>query len=96
MRQQNYAAALTDLNRAIDLRPNYVNALMNRGDIYNYYFDVDRQKAIADYARVIALGATANSNVCGHRMVAYYGGWTPRIYVDLLMYGVDSGCTMGA
>ncbi len=35
MVKRNYAAALPDLDRAIQLRPNYVIALMNRGDIYN-------------------------------------------------------------
>lgn len=95
MRLQNYSAALEDLNRAIELRPDYANALMNRGDIYNYYYAIDRQRAIADYDRVIALGATAHSSVCGHRMLAYYNGWSPRVYVEVLLHGLDFGCTLG-
>jgi tetratricopeptide (TPR) repeat protein len=47
IRQQDYPAALPDLDHAIALRPEYVNALMNRGDIYNYYFDIDRKRAAA-------------------------------------------------
>ena len=35
MRRQEDEQALPDLDRAIALRPNYFNALMNRGDLYN-------------------------------------------------------------
>jgi tetratricopeptide (TPR) repeat protein len=94
MRQQNYAAALPDLDRAIELRPDYANALMNRGDIYNYYYAIDRQRAIADYDRIIALGQSGQGSVCGHRMLAYYGGWSPRVFVDVLLHGTDVGCTL--
>jgi hypothetical protein len=40
-----YADALPALDRAIALRPTYVNALMNRGDIYNFYYQIDRARA---------------------------------------------------
>jgi len=94
MRQQRYDLALPDLDRAIELRPNYVNALMNRGDIHNYYYAVDRARAIADYDRVIALGPEARrgTSVCGHRLIARMGGWSPAIYFQIWVHGVDVGC----
>jgi len=33
MAKQEYARALPDLDKAIALRPDYINALMNRGDV---------------------------------------------------------------
>jgi len=79
MRMRAYALAIPDLNRAIEIRPDYVHALINRGDIYNFYYDIDKQKAISDYNKAISLGATQNeTSVCGHRAVAKYGWhlWT--------------------
>ena len=72
MRLQNYEAALADLNRAIELRPDYATALRNRGDIYNYYYQRDRNQAIADYDKVVSLGKNAvkGSSVCTHRLLA--------------------------
>jgi hypothetical protein len=95
MRQQDYAAALPDLDRAIALRADYVNALMNRGDIHNYYYAIDRQRAVADYDRVIALGGASGTSVCGHRMLAYNDGWHAGVVIGLLAGGVESGCTVG-
>ncbi len=77
MRMRDYANALPDLDRAISLRPTYVNALMNRGDIYNFYYHIDRAQAISDYDRAIATGQTQHTNVCGHRILAASGGWSP-------------------
>ncbi len=74
MRLRNYKDALPDLDRAIALNPNYVNALMNRGDIHNYYV-IDRKAAIVDYEKVIALGATKETSVCGHLFLAKHDGW---------------------
>ena len=91
MTLQNYVLALPDLDKAIELRPNYVNALMNRGDIRNYYYDVDRTRAIQDYDRVLAIAPNTPS-LCGHRMIAFHGGWDPTIYAEILINGVDSGC----
>src|SRR2546423_1250590 len=51
MRMHSYASALQDLDQALRIRPDYIHALMNRGDIHNYYFDQDRKEAIADYDR---------------------------------------------
>jgi tetratricopeptide (TPR) repeat protein len=94
MRQQQYALALPDLDRALALRPDYVNALMNRGDIYNYYHAIDRPRAIADYDRVIAQGPVARrgTSVCGHRMLALNDGWGVAVVRDMLSGGVESGC----
>jgi tetratricopeptide (TPR) repeat protein len=92
MRRQEYQAALVDLDRAVSLRPGYVAALMNRGDIHNYYYAVDRQLAMADYDRVIAAGGRPETSVCGHRLLASHGGWNLGVIFDLLTQGVDAGC----
>jgi tetratricopeptide (TPR) repeat protein len=85
MMRGQYADALPDLDRAIQLRPDYAHALMNRGDIYNYYYAIDRARAIADYDRVIALGpgAMRDTSVCGHRLLATHNGWNLRTILDL-------------
>jgi hypothetical protein len=90
MVEQQYGKALPDLDRAIQLRPDYVNALMNRGDIYNYYFAIDRTRAIADYNRVLQLGAK-HTSVCGHRSLALNNGWKVHMVAALLTSGVQSG-----
>jgi tetratricopeptide (TPR) repeat protein len=94
MRQRRYDLALPDLDRAIELRPDYVHALMNRGDIYNYYYAIDKPRAVADYDRVLALGPAARrgTSVCGHRMLAANGGWGPRIFLQLATHGTEAGC----
>lgn len=76
MRLRDYKNALTDLNKALSLNPNYIQALMNRGDIHNYYYQIDRTAAIADYEKVIALGGTNGTSVCGHLLLARTNGWT--------------------
>lgn len=75
MRMRNYAQALPDLDQAIILNPNYIQALMNRGDIHNYYFEIDRQQAVADYEKVISLGGARGTSVCGHLFLARHDGW---------------------
>ena len=75
MRMQDYKDALPDLDKAIALNPNYIQALMNRGDIHNYYYAIDRQSAIADYEKVIALGGGRSASVCGHLFLAKHNGW---------------------
>ncbi len=70
MRMGNYKDALTDLNSALSLNPNYVNALMNRGDIRNYYYQIDKNAAIADYQKIISLVGTQGTGVCGHLAMA--------------------------
>jgi tetratricopeptide (TPR) repeat protein len=91
MTKKDYAHALPDLDRAIALRPTYVNALMNRGDIHNYYYDIDYDLAIADYDRVIALGAR-NTSVCGHRMLAVNHGWNANTVMDAFSHASPTGC----
>jgi tetratricopeptide (TPR) repeat protein len=97
MRLREYDKGLNDLDKAIEIRPNYVQALMNRGDIYNYYFEVDRQKAIEDYDKVLNLvkdsGQRRSLGVCGHRLIAQNNGWSPVIYLKVLRMGSTStGC----
>lgn len=94
MRMGNYKDALPDLDSAIKIRPNYVNALMNRGDIYNYYYNVDKTKALADYDKVLSMGKDIylESNLCGHRLLAKNGGWNLKVIWQLLTVGVQAGC----
>ena len=84
MRMRNYKDALPDLDKAIALNPHYMQALMNRGDIHNYYYQIDRQAAIADYKKVIALTGTSggSTSVCGHLFLAEHNGWTLEAYFD--------------
>ena len=84
MMKQDYQSALSDLNTAIEIRPDYAHALMNRGDVYNYDL-ADRPLAIADYERLIALGptATADTQVCGHLFYAEHNGWHLKTVWDL-------------
>lgn len=70
MRMQRYQEALDDLDAALVLNPNYINALMNRGDIRNYYFNIDKQVAIADYEKIISFAGARGTSVCGHLFMA--------------------------
>ena len=95
MIKQQYALALPDLDRALRIRPDYLNALMNRGDIYNYYYTIDYDRAIADYDRVLRLQGAGHSSVCGHRMLAVNHGWSPVLYAEVLTAfatGSEPGC----
>ena len=92
---EDYARALPDLDQAISLRPTYANALMNRGDIYNFYYKVDRQRAIDDYDRVLAIDPTtaSHTSVCGHRAIAINNGMTVGLYFKMALFGSGSrGC----
>ncbi|MEP7199468.1 MAG: tetratricopeptide repeat protein [Chloroflexota bacterium] len=91
MTKHEYALALPDLDLAIQLRPNYVNALMNRGDIYNYYYAIDYDRAIADYDRVLQL-SPEHTSVCGHRMLAVHHGWNLSVFGEILTRGTEAGC----
>lgn len=91
MALQKYGPALEDLNRAIELRPDYVNALMNRGDIYNYYYEMDTAKAMADYDRVLALDPNL-ANLCGHRLLAEHNGWNFGTLGELIAKREKAGC----
>ena len=93
MAEQQFALALPDLDRAIALRPDYVNALMNRADIHNFYYAIDRQSAIADYDRIIQLGAgEAAGSVCGHRYQAQIHAGDHQIHggLDFALLGVPT------
>ena len=101
MRMQNYAPALRDLDEALRIRPDYPHALMNRGDIRNYYFQQDRKKAIEDYDHILRLGGeTKEPSVCGHRAVAIYNlpgheGWNVKSWFKLVL-SRDKVCQMKA
>jgi tetratricopeptide (TPR) repeat protein len=84
MRMRNYKDALPDLDKAIQQNPNYIQALMNRGDIHNYYYQINRQAAIADYKRVIDLTDSSmrqQTSVCGHLFLAKHNGWTLGAFI---------------
>jgi tetratricopeptide (TPR) repeat protein len=92
MRMRDYPKALTDLDKAIDIRPKYIHARMNRGDIYNYYYAIDREKAIIDYNVVLSLGRKNQLGVCGHRLLAKNNGWNFNVLFQLLTKGPSAGC----
>lgn len=93
MRLQNYKAAYADLANALVLRPDYVQALMNRGDLYNFYGPIiDRGRAIADYDKVIALGGTHGTSVCGHKLLAENNGWNFTVVWAILSGQFNAGC----
>jgi tetratricopeptide (TPR) repeat protein len=91
MTLEQYALALDDLNKAIEIRPDYVNALLNRGDIYNYYYEIDSARALADYDRVLALDP-ALANRCGHRLLAAHNGWNLGTLGEIITRREKSGC----
>ena len=92
MRMRAYALALPDLDKALELRPNYIHALMNRGDIHNFYYDINKEKAIKDYDKAIALGATQQgTSVCGHKYIAKHG-WRIGMFLEMLKDPQHFGC----
>ncbi len=93
MMLEQYDQAFLDLDKAIELRPDYVNALMNRGDIYNFYYKIDRQRAIADYDRVLRIDPSMphHSSVCGHRFLAKHNGWNLGSLLEF-PWGMSTGC----
>jgi tetratricopeptide (TPR) repeat protein len=94
MKMHYYKQALADLNVALDIRPEYPHALMNRASIYNHYYNVDRQKAIEDYDRVIKMGkeVVKSEAVCGQRLMAKHeGNWIKAMW-DMWTKNDDSGC----
>lgn len=51
----NYQKAIEELSQAIELKPDYANALFNRGELY---FELgDYSNAVADYSSAIALNS---------------------------------------
>ena len=94
MVKKDYAAALPDLDHAIQLRPNYVNAWMNRGDIYNYYYEINYERAVANYDQVLSIDprAAKTTSVCGHRLLAINHGWNLNVLRDMLTSGSTAGC----
>ncbi len=74
MRMGDYVDAIPDLNVALAIRPNYINALMNRGDVNNFYL-MNYSRALNDYSKVVEFGGATNTSVCGHMMLARDQGW---------------------
>ena len=84
MRLRDYKDAIPDLKTALALKPDYTQALMNLGDIYNYYYQINRQTAISYYKKVIQVSGKhgGNNDVCGHLFLAEHNGWTLSAYFD--------------
>ena len=97
MVKKDYAPALVDLDHAIELRPDFVNALMNRGDIYNYYYSIDYGRAVADYDHVLRIDPAApnHTSVCGHRLLAMNHGWNANVFAALAVHWDRAGCPEG-
>lgn len=91
MREQDYAPALADLNQALAIDPIYIQALMNRGDIHNFYYQINRVAAIADYETVIRLGGTKGTSVCGHLFMAVHNGWNLATIMNF-PWAMFNGC----
>lgn len=87
MRLRDYQLALNDLNQALKLNPAYTHALMNRGDLFNYYYQINKTSAINDYERVIFLDPDHNQepNVCGHLFLARHNGWNLQTIIDFFL-----------
>lgn len=86
-RMRNYKAALVDFTRAVELKPSYVNALMNLGDLYNYWGpEINRQKAIELYNKVIALGGDTAKSACGHKAMAENNNVLPLVLLRFLIH----------
>lgn len=91
MRLRDYQSALSDLDKALRLKPDYIQALMNRADIHNYYYQIDRASAVNDYKKAISLGASQKeTSVCGHLFLAKHNGWTLGAYLDIFSGGFQN------
>lgn len=99
MRLQDYIRALSDLDMAIMLRPNYSTALANRADIHLFYYAKDLHRAITDYNLAIDAQGPMTNNICGHRAMAIAKlkgswGWNIFSYLSLRTKPKSFGCTM--
>ncbi len=99
MRLQDYIHALSDLDMAIVLRPNYATALANRGDIHLFYYAKDLRRALTDYDRAINTKQPIANSICGHRAIVIYKlskpwGWNPFTYLYLRLQPIEFGCTI--
>lgn len=85
MRMGKYNEALGDLNNALAIKPDYVNALINRGDIYNQY-EINKEAAIKDYEQVISLIGVHGDRICGRiAMAKHYSGKNPVSFFKVLV-----------
>lgn len=99
MRLQDYIHALSDLDMAIKLRPNYSTALANRGDIHLFYYAKDLHRAITDYDNAIRAQQPITNTICGHRAMAIAKftsswGWNFFSHLSLITKPKDFGCTI--
>ena len=64
--------ALQDFNKAIDLKPGFINAYYNRG---NYYLsEKEYHEAIADYTHAIELKTDYSAAYYNRGLAAFYKG----------------------
>lgn len=73
--KQDYEKAFADLNKSVEVDPNYPNAYVNRGNVYSMREQYD--KAIADYDRALELRPT------------YYDALTNRAITNALLGNFD-------
>lgn len=92
MRMHNYEMALPDLDKAIELRPDYVNALRNRADLLTFYLKGSTRSGVPDYDKVIALGQSKGTSVCGHRAMAMHHKIVLFAFWNFLTKPAGSGC----
>lgn len=70
MRLREFDEALLDLTIALGIKPDYVNALRNRADVYSY--KKDYEMARKDYETAIKFGGS--NNLCGDLFTAKFEG----------------------
>ena len=58
----DYEKAIQDYNRALEIDPDHIRALNNRGDLFREREELE--KAIADYSRLLVLEPNAAGNYC--------------------------------
>jgi tetratricopeptide (TPR) repeat protein len=68
--QGNYAQAISDLNKAIEINPKYAEAYANRGDVY--FSEGNFSQAISDYTKAIGIDPKNAKAYEGRGIVYFY------------------------
>ncbi len=92
MRMQNYEMALPDLDAAIEVRPLYFNAIRNRADLLTFYLKNSTRSGVPDYDKLVELGQTKGTSVCGHRAIAMHHNIVFFAFWNFLTKPKGSGC----
>jgi len=92
LRMNNYATALSDLDKSHYARPNYER--VDEPSDFIIIIMALTEKTVADYEEIIALGVPKEGSLCGHRLLARNNGWnTKRIYGNYSLKELTAGCT---